>query len=294
MEASIIVDGFVQSERMYGIRYNKLIADGESNVYKKILETRPYKNLTVEKIECRNHLLCNLCNKLKEMTTKPQSGKLEYRKLLSGNILRIRKGIVSAIMYRKSNGHSAIQLRQDIINSINHVFGYHDECASYFCESKSDQNHIEKIKSTDQDFYINMMKHIRNIARYSSSLLEDVDSNIVESYNSIIAKVIGGKRINYAMNRSYAGRCMIAAVSKNTSRPFYSLHKTLYKKSPSKKSYINFIENLRKKKQNDARKKISGLKNRYLQVTFLIYHTVIMRVSQILTPMNVYDKKKKQ
>lgn len=125
MEASIIVDGFAQSEKMYGIRYHKLIADGDSNVYKKILESRPYKNLTVEKVECRNHLLRNLCNKLKEMTTKPQFGKLEHRKLLSGNIFRIRKGIVSAIMYRKSNGHSAIQLRQDIMNSINHVFGYH-------------------------------------------------------------------------------------------------------------------------------------------------------------------------
>lgn len=89
---------------MYSIRYNKLIADGDSNVYKKILETRPYKNLTVEKVECRNHLLGNLCNKLKKMTTKPQSGKLEHRKLLSENILRIRKGIVSAILYRKSNG----------------------------------------------------------------------------------------------------------------------------------------------------------------------------------------------
>lgn len=63
-------------------------------------------------------------------------------------------------MYRKSNGHSAIQLRQDIINSISHVFGFHGECASYFCENKnSDQNYIEKIKSTDQGFYDNMMKH---------------------------------------------------------------------------------------------------------------------------------------
>lgn len=74
MEASIIVDGFTQSEEMYGIRYHKLIADGDSNVYKKILESRLYKNLTIEKLECRNHLLRNLCNKLKEMTTKPQLG----------------------------------------------------------------------------------------------------------------------------------------------------------------------------------------------------------------------------
>lgn len=252
MESSIIVEGFLQSEKMYGIRYNKFIADGDSSVYKKILEARPYKNLTVEKVECRNHLLRNFCNKLKDMTVKAQSGKLENRKMLSGNILRIRRGIVSAIMYRKTNGHSVTELRQDIMNSINHVFGHHEECASYFCvKNKTDiADYMEKIKSTDQEFYVNVMKHVRNLARHSGSLLQDVDSNIVESYNAIIAKVIGGKRINFAMNRSYSGRCMLAAVTKNTSRPLYSLHKVLYHKSPSKRGFLSAVELKRKRKQN--------------------------------------------
>lgn len=64
---------------------------------------------------------------------------------------------VKAIVYRKSNGHSANDLRNDIMNYIYHVFGHHTNCA---------------------------------------------DSNVVESYNAIIAKVIGGKRINYAMGKS--------------------------------------------------------------------------------------------
>lgn len=51
--------------------------------------------------------------------------------------------------------------------------------------------------------------------------MQDVDSNIVESYNSIIAKVIGGKRVNYALKRSYVGRCYAATVAKNSRRPIY-------------------------------------------------------------------------
>lgn len=236
MEASIIVDGFLQSEKMYGVRYHKFIADGDSSVYKKILETRPYKNLTVVKVECRNHLLRNLCNKLKDIVSKINSGKLVHRKMLSGNILQIRKGIVSAIMYRKSNGHSPNDLRNDITNCIYHIFGHHKNCASYFCENnQSDIDYIEKIKSTDQEFFCSIMRHMRNLARHNESLLQNVDNNIVESYNAIIAKVIGGKRINYAMGKSYSGRCMVAAVSKNTRRPLYSLHKALYSKSPAKK-----------------------------------------------------------
>lgn len=83
MEASIIVEGFKNSEKMYGIRYHKLIADGDSSVSQKILESRPYKNITVEKVECGNHLLRNLCNKLKDLSTKRSACKLKHRKLQS-------------------------------------------------------------------------------------------------------------------------------------------------------------------------------------------------------------------
>jgi len=156
MESSIIIEGFMQSEKMYGIRYNKFIADGNSSMYKKILEARPYKNLTVEKVECRNHLLRNLCNKLKDMTIKAQSGKLEHRKMLSGNILRIRRGIVSVIMYRRRNGHSVTELRKDITNSINHVFSHHEECASYFCtKNKTDvADYIEQLSLQIKNFML--------------------------------------------------------------------------------------------------------------------------------------------
>jgi len=100
VEAAVVVNGFKESERMYGIKYHKLIADGDSSVYKNILEARPYKNRTLEKIECKNYLLRNFCKKMREIVTKKQAGKLENRKLLQNNILRIRKGIVSTIQFR--------------------------------------------------------------------------------------------------------------------------------------------------------------------------------------------------
>jgi len=231
MEAAIIVEGFKQSEPMYGIRYQKLIADGDSSVYKKILEARPYKNLTVHKVECRNHLLRNFCNKLRDITTKKQAGQLAHRKLLSHNILRMRKGIVKAIEYRKKE-NSVSGLRNDILNVVNHVFGNHNSCSKYFCNKTDDINYMEKIVSTDGLFIDSVMQPVRYLARHTSSLILNVDSNIVESFNAIIAKVIGGKRINFALKGSYAGRCAIATVTKNSKRPFYSLHKTILKNSP--------------------------------------------------------------
>lgn len=64
MEADGLVEGFRKSEELYGVRFTTLIADGDSSTYKRILNARPYKNLTVQKIECSNHLLRNFCNKL--------------------------------------------------------------------------------------------------------------------------------------------------------------------------------------------------------------------------------------
>ncbi|KAL4084689.1 hypothetical protein QTP88_027614 [Uroleucon formosanum] len=255
MEASIIVEGFKNSEEMYGLRYHKLIADGDSSVYQKILESRPYKNITVEKVECRNHLLRNLCNKLKDISTKRSAGKLEHRKLLSNNILRIRKGIVCAISYRKSNGHSVSDLRTDIMNTIHHVFGNHVACAEYFCDKKKliGANYMEKIISQNYEFYEAMNKILRNLARHSSSLLQDVDNNIVESFNSIIAKFIEGKRVNYALKNAYHTRCMLATLSKNNKRPIYSLHKALYKKSNFKA--LEILRKEKQERQNQSRSK---------------------------------------
>ena len=59
MESEIIVEGFRQSVAMHGVKYAYLVGDGDSSVTRKLADARPYKNLVVHKIECRNHLLRN-------------------------------------------------------------------------------------------------------------------------------------------------------------------------------------------------------------------------------------------
>lgn len=60
----------------------------------------------------------------------------------------------------------------------------------------------------------------------SLSLTRNVDSNIVESFNAIIAKLIGGKGIILSLK----GLCAIVTATKKTKRPFYSLYRSLIKK----------------------------------------------------------------
>lgn len=70
MESALVLEGFQTSVVDYNIRYTTLIADGDSSVYKKILDAKPYQHRHIEKIECKNHLLRNFRNKLEEEVAK--------------------------------------------------------------------------------------------------------------------------------------------------------------------------------------------------------------------------------
>lgn len=41
METALLVDAFITSEKMYGVRYSTLIADGDSSVCSEILNANP-------------------------------------------------------------------------------------------------------------------------------------------------------------------------------------------------------------------------------------------------------------
>lgn len=259
MEAAAIVEGFCKSEELYGVRFSKLVADGDSSVYKKILEARPYKTLTVEKIECKNHLLRNVCNRLRDLTTSSVKNKktgtstILLRKVIGDRILRIRSAITKAIEFRQSENslhpQKIEELRKDILNCPSHVFGEHKVCSERgykFCkaaERPTEKNLVPELEDSGLYGKINVL--IRDISAHSRSLIENVTSNPAEHYNAAIAKFIGGKRVNFARGRSYKGRCAAAVIRHNTGMPIYKLHKEMCKSSPGE--YCKSIEKKRKR-----------------------------------------------
>lgn len=87
------------------------------------------------------------------------------------------------------------------------------------------------------------------------SLIHDVDNNVVEQFNAIIAKMIGGKRVNYCLRGSYQSRCSAAVVSHNTKKPIYIMKKYLNcGKSPS--SFTKKVEFAKKYKRKGLRRKL--------------------------------------
>lgn len=265
MEAATIVEGFLSSEEMYGVRYTKMIADGDSSVYHNILQARPYDNLTVQKIECRNHLMRNYCNKIREIVTTSsrasvpdidKASHIKLRRIIGSRLLRCRAAVTKAIEYRKKedviNTIKIAALRKDILNGPSHVFGEHRHCEElgYFCKGPKDgePNYIPDMIKTG--LYPRIMEAVNGLADFSNHLILNVDSNVVEHYNSAIARFTGGKRVNYTQKGSYRGRCAAAVVSYNTGRAFHTLHKSLLKESPG--AYSKSYENRAKRKVDQA------------------------------------------
>ncbi|XP_071054859.1 uncharacterized protein [Onthophagus taurus] len=217
---------------MHGAKYNKLVGDGDSSVYRKLLDVRPYGDQLVQKIECSNHLLRNYCIRLKEISGRKFSSRgtfvpVQLRKLLENNIRRLRTAALSAAKYRALHKNVRL-LSQDLANSVHHVFGDHSNCGTYFCKRQQlgERNWIEELKNCG--LYDDINSFVNRLIFNAHSLLTNMSTNVAECYNSVIAKYVAGKRINYCRRFGYNLRCNVAAISYNTKgEAIRTIHKKL-------------------------------------------------------------------
>ncbi|XP_031350061.1 uncharacterized protein LOC116175858 [Photinus pyralis] len=225
MEAEIIAEGFQSSIKSHNLIYGKIIGDGDSTVYKKVVEVSPYgPTFVVEKIECRNHLIRNYINKISELS-KDTKFPIHLRRIVTNTDVlgRFRNAITKAIAFRKqgpdAENTKVALLKKDIENGPNHIFGDHSNCDGYFCCGNKDQeNLVPTLKLSG--IFEPIVTANRRLANNAASLLQDVDTNAAESYNSVVAKFVGGKRINYSLKNSYQTRCEAASISYNTGGGF--------------------------------------------------------------------------
>jgi hypothetical protein len=141
MESDIIVEGFKQAEGMHGVRYMRMIGDGDSSVYARIQEGVPMWGRSVQKLECANHA----CKCLRSSLEKLVVDKPHYQgrdKLSKATRVRLVSSIRCAIKMRSSStsGDSKSvavkKLQHDIHNSIHHIFGDHERCCRDFCRAR--------------------------------------------------------------------------------------------------------------------------------------------------------------
>ncbi|KMQ88744.1 hypothetical protein RF55_11711 [Lasius niger] len=246
MESDAIAEGFKSSLEMHGMIYRTIIADGDSSVYQTIVDSRPYREqmVNVKKIECTNHLLRNLCKKLRavaettQQKTHRKRGFVQLRNVVKNNILKIRREVIEAIDLRREekqpDHYKAIELQKDILNIPSHIFGEHKRCKERgrICDlDETNKNYVPFLKL--HGLYQKVESAIIYLSAYSDSLLLKFTNNPAESFNSIICKEIGGKSINFGNRDSYNARIAGAVAQFNTQQVLTEVHNNMDKNVPS-------------------------------------------------------------
>ncbi|GFU54021.1 uncharacterized protein TNCV_246511 [Trichonephila clavipes] len=73
---------FNRSEVLHNLRYTPYLGDGDSKAYKAVLESKPYKDVNIEKLECVGHVEKRMGTRLRALKLKGK--KLEGKKSLGG------------------------------------------------------------------------------------------------------------------------------------------------------------------------------------------------------------------
>ncbi len=156
MEAAIFLDAFSQCEAVHGLRYLKVIGDGDSSTMPLLLTEGPTWCRDIEKIECANHSVKCLRAALERLVEdKPHyKGRNRLTKL---KMIKISSGVRCAIKMRseeavKIGREKAVKkLQHDILNAAWHVFGHHGNCSEDFCKQKTKSDSNVSQDETDEN-----------------------------------------------------------------------------------------------------------------------------------------------
>jgi hypothetical protein len=170
MEVDILVSGFNVAESMHGLRYMRVIGDGDSSVISSIQQYVPIWGNMVTKVECANHPMKCYRNRLEKI--------LQDFPMYKG-----KGGLTQAVMKRLVVGarcaikmHSSTknvqQLRKDLRNGPSHVFDDHTHCSSAFCKVAAKTTESNQVQLADDT-----MRDVDSVQGTSSTDL-DISSTV--------------------------------------------------------------------------------------------------------------------
>ena len=108
--------------------------------------------------------------------------------------MRLRGSVTKAIQFRKSEENlmsTKIQnLKNDLLNAPYHVFGEHKNCSKYFCKGmkETEVNVVDDLKKSR--LFYQIVSISTYLAKFADSLIHNMNNNLVEHFNYLIAKKI--------------------------------------------------------------------------------------------------------
>ena len=187
MEADIITSGFQLSENMHGLRYMKLIGNGDSSVLYTIHTTvQPYDR-EVEKIECANHAIKCYWTRLEQFAKEFPSFRGRGG-LTKSVIMKITHGTRCAIRQHSASNDND-KLRKDLRASPKHYLGIHDTCDASRCsEVGNHQSQSACLHDLPPNLMFELERAGDKIVSKATQLISNNTTNLSECYMSIRAR----------------------------------------------------------------------------------------------------------
>ncbi|KAK5643173.1 hypothetical protein RI129_007018 [Pyrocoelia pectoralis] len=161
MEQAAIVDGFNQSEKIYGIRYKYVVGDGDSSVYARIQEKVSYGR-SVIKLECANHCVRAYTAAL-HCLIKNRQFQIESRNILKKHVGKISSCTRKVI----AKSSDLLNMKMQLKDSFAVVMG----------------NDIKLLEHSP--LFLEMEKARDNVIRKADRLLRNVTTNPAERYTYV-------------------------------------------------------------------------------------------------------------
>ncbi|GFU71265.1 hypothetical protein TNCV_3782501 [Trichonephila clavipes] len=133
MEVSRAVEIFQRSQSSHGLRYTKLLGDGDSRAYKAVNEMQPYGDTGLKKLECLGYVE-------KRMGTRLPSLKLKMKVVVVVSILEQRAKVPSRNKANYSPQVALFSLNQEPAFDCEHL----SRNRTYRHISPSDNHHLCK------------------------------------------------------------------------------------------------------------------------------------------------------
>ncbi|KAJ8882572.1 hypothetical protein PR048_014383 [Dryococelus australis] len=138
----------------------------------------------------------------------------------SGQRKEVREHVCNRNFTGASTGEVE-QLRTDLRNGPNHIFGSHSACRETYCTRKNTEetNFIPILEKSDLLGMINLQ--IEKVVSISDTLTTNETTNTVEHLMSFGSKFTGAKRVDYGKGQYYHRRCAMAGLVHTGGLPDY-------------------------------------------------------------------------
>ncbi|KAJ8666426.1 hypothetical protein QAD02_008088 [Eretmocerus hayati] len=209
----------------YKIISKGFVSDGDSKNFNAISETNPYAEygISVENVLCANHLKRNVSAGIKEISrTRGKIGSIKKIIEHSSKTFHatITKPVSNINNLQIDMAEKCKELRADLEKMPYHIYGDHTHCQdnNFDCNGQLLDGENDLVPELQQKHLFEriqgvMLRAINNV----HNLLLNLTTSQCESFNNIVAKTIGAKRLHLSLKLSYKAHCHIAVLLFNTS-----------------------------------------------------------------------------